>query len=134
MSVYEKTISKIRVLQRTAERVRKVEIKKVIKEINKEILAFNLTPNDLNFPKRGSQDALRAGKRRGPKKGSKKPKRAKKNPKAGRAISKIKTKGSSVAPKFINPETKQTWSGRGLRPRWLSEAISHGKKLEDFAI
>jgi DNA-binding protein H-NS len=44
-------------------------------------------------------------------------------------------KGSSVAPKYRNPENAaETWAGRGLKPRWLAAAIRSGKKLEDFAI
>ena len=27
-----------------------------------------------------------------------------------------------------------TWSGRGLQPRWLKVAIEAGKKIQDFAI
>lgn len=27
-----------------------------------------------------------------------------------------------------------TWSGRGLQPRWLKEALSGGKSLQDFAV
>lgn len=27
-----------------------------------------------------------------------------------------------------------TWSGRGLQPRWLKEAIASGKSLGDFAV
>jgi len=38
-----------------------------------------------------------------------------------------------VAAKFRD-ETGNTWSGRGLQPRWLKAAIGSGKKLEDFAI
>lgn len=26
-----------------------------------------------------------------------------------------------------------TWSGRGLQPRWLKEALAKGKTLQDFA-
>ena len=45
-------------------------------------------------------------------------------------------KGSSVAPKYRNPENAtETWAGRGLKPRWLTAALKSGKKkLEDFAI
>jgi DNA-binding protein H-NS len=44
-------------------------------------------------------------------------------------------KGSSVAPKYRNPENAtETWAGRGLKPRWLAAALKSGKKLEDFAI
>ena len=27
-----------------------------------------------------------------------------------------------------------TWSGRGLQPRWLKEALAGGKALQDFAV
>jgi DNA-binding protein H-NS len=44
-------------------------------------------------------------------------------------------RGSSVAPKYRNPENpSETWAGRGLKPRWLTAAIKAGKKLEDFGI
>jgi DNA-binding protein H-NS len=50
--------------------------------------------------------------------------------KAGRGL-----KGSSIAPKYRNPENAaETWAGRGLKPRWLTAALKSGKKLEDFAI
>ncbi|MFM2054444.1 MAG: hypothetical protein RL456_2481 [Pseudomonadota bacterium] len=39
-----------------------------------------------------------------------------------------------VAPKFRDPDTGETWSGRGLKPKWLTAAIEAGRKLEDFAV
>jgi DNA-binding protein H-NS len=40
-----------------------------------------------------------------------------------------------VAPKYRNPENpKETWAGRGLKPRWLAAAMKAGGKLEDFQI
>jgi DNA-binding protein H-NS len=42
--------------------------------------------------------------------------------------------GSKVAPKFRNAATGDTWSGRGLKPKWLQAAIAGGRKLEDFKI
>jgi len=40
-----------------------------------------------------------------------------------------------VAPKYRNPKNpSETWAGRGLKPRWLAEAIKDGKKLEHFSI
>ena len=42
-------------------------------------------------------------------------------------------KGHKVAPKYRGPGG-ETWSGRGLRPRWLSAAIKSGRKLDDFLI
>lgn len=44
-------------------------------------------------------------------------------------------KGSSVPPKYRNPENHaETWSGRGRQPRWLAGQIAKGKKLESFLI
>jgi DNA-binding protein H-NS len=48
-----------------------------------------------------------------------------------------KARGGSrgaVAPKYRNPETGETWAGRGLKPRWLTAAIKSGKSIEAFAI
>jgi DNA-binding protein H-NS len=39
-----------------------------------------------------------------------------------------------VAPKYRNPKTGETWSGRGLKPRGLAAAMKSGKSLEAFAI
>jgi DNA-binding protein H-NS len=41
---------------------------------------------------------------------------------------------SKVAPKFRNAATGETWTGRGLKPKWLQAAIAGGRKLEDFKI
>ena len=40
----------------------------------------------------------------------------------------------AVAAKYRNPETGETWAGRGLKPRWLTAAMKSGKSLEAFAI
>jgi DNA-binding protein H-NS len=45
-----------------------------------------------------------------------------------------KMAGKKVPPKYRNKATGDTWSGRGLKPRWLADAIAAGKKLSDFAI
>ena len=42
--------------------------------------------------------------------------------------------GKKVAAKYRDPETGSTWTGRGLKPRWLSEALSAGKNLADYAL
>jgi DNA-binding protein H-NS len=40
-----------------------------------------------------------------------------------------------VLPKYRNPaHPSETWAGRGKQPRWLSDQLSHGKKLNDFRI
>jgi DNA-binding protein H-NS len=42
--------------------------------------------------------------------------------------------GQKVAAKYRNKATGETWSGRGLQPRWLKAALASGKKLADFAV
>jgi DNA-binding protein H-NS len=44
-------------------------------------------------------------------------------------------KHAKVPPKYRNPnEPSETWSGRGKRPRWLTQALLAGQKMEDFVI
>ena len=43
-------------------------------------------------------------------------------------------KGSKVAAKYRNTATGDTWSGRGLQPKWLKAALATGRKLADFAV
>ena len=38
----------------------------------------------------------------------------------------------AVLPRYRNPQTFETWSGRGKRPRWLVAAIKSGRKIEEF--
>ena len=47
---------------------------------------------------------------------------------------KVRRKYPRVQPKYRNPQTSETWSGRGKRPRWLVAAIMTGRKIEDFEI
>ena len=44
------------------------------------------------------------------------------------------TAGRKVAPKYRNQATGETWTGRGLQPKWVQAAVAQGKKLEDIAI
>lgn len=39
-----------------------------------------------------------------------------------------------VLVKYRNQATGESWSGRGLRPRWVVLAMDEGKALEDFAV
>lgn len=39
-----------------------------------------------------------------------------------------------VAPKYQHPETGKTWSGRGMKPKWVKEYIESGKSLDDLLI
>ena len=39
-----------------------------------------------------------------------------------------------VAPKYRNPQTGKTWTGRGRSPLWIVEAESAGNSREKFLI
>ena len=52
---------------------------------------------------------------------------------APKSTGKAKT-GAKVAAKYRNTTTGETWSGRGLQPRWLKAAVASGKKIEDFSV
>jgi DNA-binding protein H-NS len=43
-------------------------------------------------------------------------------------------KGGKVAAKYRNATTGETWSGRGLQPKWLKAALASGRKLEEFSV
>ncbi len=43
-------------------------------------------------------------------------------------------KYAKVLPKYRNPASTETWSGRGKQPRWLIAALEAGHKIEEFEI
>ena len=45
-----------------------------------------------------------------------------------------KARKAAVAPKYKNPETGVTWSGRGRSPRWILEAEQSGAARDSFKI
>jgi DNA-binding protein H-NS len=47
---------------------------------------------------------------------------------------KARRKYPRVLPKYRNPQTSETWSGRGKQPLWLVAAMKSGRKIEEFRI
>jgi len=45
-----------------------------------------------------------------------------------------KGKSGKVPAKYKDSKTGETWSGRGLQPRWLKAALAAGRKLDEFAL
>ncbi len=42
---------------------------------------------------------------------------------------------SSLPIRYRNPkDPRQTWTGRGRRPQWLSDAIKKGRSLDSFRV
>ena len=49
---------------------------------------------------------------------------------AGKASAKLLAKGV----RYHNPATGDTWTGRGLQPRWVKDQLGAGAKLADFEV
>jgi DNA-binding protein H-NS len=45
-----------------------------------------------------------------------------------------KKRRARPGPKYRDPETGATWTGRGMQPRWMRAAIREGKRPDDFLI
>lgn len=44
-------------------------------------------------------------------------------------------RGQKVAAKYRNPHNAgETWTGRGVKPRWLKSLVDAGKRIEDYLI
>lgn len=55
-------------------------------------------------------------------------------PRGGARAGVTKTR-ARVPAKYRNPHNpSQTWSGRGIRPKWLRAELEKGRKIEEFLI
>jgi len=60
-----------------------------------------------------------------------------KKPRKAAAAGKTRTsanKGTKVAAKYRHPESGQTWTGRGIPPKWLAAELAQGRTREEFRI
>ncbi len=112
--------SQIEKLQKQANEIKTREFDKTVEDILAKMSAFGITLKDLQPGK--------AGKSRGRKANtgatSRKPSAAK---------GKSKKAGTVVAAKYRGPNG-ETWTGRGLMPRWLSALVAQGQTRDEFAI
>lgn len=58
---------------------------------------------------------------------------------AGKTLSRssakaAKSAGSKVPAKYRDAASGDSWSGRGLQPRWLKAALASGRKLSEFVV
>jgi len=106
MPTYAEIQEQIKQLQAQAEQLRKDEIKAVISDINAKIALYNIKQHELKFP-----DSL------------------KHEVEVGSIPPKAK-----LPPKYRNEETGEEWSGRGMQPKWLKNAIDEGKDINEFII
>lgn len=110
MASYKELKAKAEELLKQADQVRKTEIASIVAEIKAKMTEFGITLADLRETRR------RAAKKKA-KKGAKR-----------------STKGKKVAPKYRDPATGETWSGRGKAPKWLAAYLKRGRKKESYLI
>ena len=106
---YEQTMRQIESLKAEAEKLRRKEVDGVIGRIRDAVKFYGITAADLGLaPARKS--SVETKKRR----------------KTGAAK-------SPTVVKYRNEEGG-TWGGRGKRPQWLRDALTAGRKLEEFKV
>lgn len=107
MPTYIELMAQIEALQRQAEEVRQAEIAGVIAEIKQKIRDYDLTAADLGFSK-----AVTA-----------------KNEPVSRS-----DRRAAVRPKYQDPASGKTWTGRGVMPKWMKAAVDAGRNRDEFLI
>lgn len=89
-----------------AEEMREKEIADVIADIREKVRLYGLTAEDLGFARGGP----------------------------GRGGARGKPAAPAAAIKYRGPNG-ETWSGgRGRKPQWVTQALSEGRNLEEFAV
>ena len=113
--------SQIANLQKQAEEIKAKDFQSTVQEILTKMQAFGITVKDLQAVKPGKSGKVGRGR----------PKAV--ESKAAKVVKTPKKSTTPVAAKFRGPNG-ETWSGRGLTPRWLSTLIAQGQAKESFAI
>ena len=110
--------SQIEKLQKQAQDIRSKEFANTVQDILAKMQVFGITIKDLQTAKPGK--IAKAGRGKG---------------KAAvvRPAKAAKKAGAVVAAKFRGPNG-ETWSGRGLTPKWLTALVAQGRTKEEFAI
>lgn len=109
--------SQIEKLQKQAAEIKDREFAKTVQDIRAKMQAFGITIKDLQL---GASSGGRKGK-------------AVVSAKVKLAVVKKKKTGAVVAAKYRGPNG-ETWSGRGLTPRWLATLVAQGQSKDAFAI
>ena len=107
--------TQIEKLQKQAQKIKTTEFAKTVQDIHEKMRAFGITLKDLQTPKLGKRTAIPDGQDKKPRKAS------------------SKLTGSKVAAKYRGTDG-QSWSGRGLMPRWLKTLVAEGRNKEDFLV
>jgi DNA-binding protein H-NS len=112
MTSYTDLKTQAQSILKAAEKAREKEIPSVIASIRGAMETYGITVEDLQ-PRKDKRGRPRMVTRRS-----------------------TATTGSRspVKPKYRNPKTGDTWTGRGSAPRWLAAEEARGRKRESFLI
>jgi len=123
LATYVELKEKAEDLMRQAEAARKSEIGAAIADIKAKMAAYGITLDDL-----GGKPKVTRGRK--PKAG----KAAAKPAKPANGEAKPAKARKPVAIKYRNPETGDTWTGRGRPSKWLKALEAAGRKREEFLV
>ena len=113
--------SQIEKLQKQAQDIRSKEFASTVQDILAKMQAFGITVKDLQTSKPAKAGKGGRGKAKA---GVAKPAKAAKTSKKATV---------AVAAKFRGPNG-ETWSGRGLTPKWLAALVAQGRTKAEFSI
>ncbi len=112
--------NQIEKLQKQAGEIKSREFDKTVQEILAKMNAFGITLKDLQPSRsRGAKAKAKAG-------AAGKTASAKRPTKSAKPV-------AVVAAKYRGPNG-ESWSGRGLTPRWLAALLAQGRSKEEFSI
>jgi DNA-binding protein H-NS len=112
--------SQIEKLQKQASEIRTREFDKTVQDILAKMQAFGITVKDLQPAKgRGAKGKAKA--------------KPAKTTGASKVAAAKKKAASPVLAKYLGPNG-ESWSGRGLMPKWMAALVAQGKTKQDFAI
>ena len=112
--------TQIEKLQKQANEINSKDFHVTVQDILAKMAAFGITVKDLQSGKGKSKAGRSAKGKAGAAKSVKAPKSARKA-------------SNPVAPKYRGPHG-ETWTGRGLTPKWLSTLIAQGQAKDSFLI
>ena len=98
MKTYATIKAEIARLEKAAEAARQAEVADVVGRIKEAIAAYGLTAHDLGFGAGG------------------------KPAKTSNGVSRKVSRPAAGVPKYRDPSTGQTWTGRGRPPQWIVDA------------
>lgn len=117
MSSLQELVAKREALDAEIARLRQAHREEGIARIKALMLEYGLTPADFGNPYRMKLVHGEPTRTRPPAAG----------PRHNPPVQKVPAK-------YRDPQTGDTWSGRGLMPRWLRAKVATGQTKEDFAV